>query len=191
MSTAVIGVGNIGSAVARHLVAGGEDVLVAGRTQEAVEQAAAATGSTAAASVAEAIAAADAVVLAVWFDVIQELVGEHGDALAGKVVIDPSNAIRPTSDGGFENILPAGTTAAGTLADGARRSPEVVLFYATDDAEAEGAVQRLIAAAGFAPVKAGGVDQAGRIEVGGDLHEMGGLDGRTLAVDEARSLAGA
>jgi predicted dinucleotide-binding enzyme len=150
MSTAVIGIGNIGSAVARNLVAGGEEVLVAGRSADTAAQVAQDTGAMAAGSVGEAIAAADAVVFAVGFDVIQELVEEHQDVLVGKVVIDPSNAIRPADGGGFENILADGTsagsvvagllpggahfvkafgsTAAGTLVGAANAAPEVVLF---------------------------------------------------------------
>ena len=40
-----------------------------------------------------------------------------------------------------------------------------MLFYATDDDSAAAAVERLITAGGFDPVKAGGVADAGRIEV--------------------------
>jgi predicted dinucleotide-binding enzyme len=66
-----------------------------------------------------------------------------------------------------------------------------VLFYATDDAGAGDAVARLISAAGFDPVKVGGVDQSIRIEVGGDLHQLGGLNGKLLTVAEAEALIGA
>ncbi len=48
--------------------------------------------------------------------------------------------------------------------------------------------ERLISAAGFAPVKAGGLDQAIRIEMFGDLHDFGGLDGKLLTVGQARAL---
>ena len=50
------------------------------------------------------------------------------------------------------------------------------------------AAERLISVAGFAPVKAGGLDQAIRIEVFGDLHDFGGLNGKLLTVSEARAL---
>jgi predicted dinucleotide-binding enzyme len=61
-----------------------------------------------------------------------------------------------------------------------------VLFYATDDDVAAAAIERLIAAAGFDPVRAGGVKDAARLEVpGGDLHQHGGLMGKLLDVDEA------
>jgi 8-hydroxy-5-deazaflavin:NADPH oxidoreductase len=65
------------------------------------------------------------------------------------------------------------------------RSPErSVLFYATDDARVGEEVERLIRAAGFEPVKVGGVGQSGRLEVGGDLHDL------VVGPAEARSLIG-
>jgi 8-hydroxy-5-deazaflavin:NADPH oxidoreductase len=53
--------------------------------------------------------------------------------------------------------------------------------HATDDDLAAAAAERLITAAGFEPVRVGGVGAAVRIEVpGGDLHQNGGLNGRVL-----------
>jgi hypothetical protein len=53
------------------------------------------------------------------------------------------------------------------------RSPEpAVLFYVTDDDRAGEEAERLIRTAGFEPVKAGGLEQSGRLEVGGDLHDL-------------------
>jgi predicted dinucleotide-binding enzyme len=54
----------------------------------------------------------------------------------------------------------------------------------TDDDSAGEEVQRLIRTAGFEPVKAGGIEQSGRLEVGGELHDL--VAGPT----EARSLTG-
>jgi 8-hydroxy-5-deazaflavin:NADPH oxidoreductase len=66
-----------------------------------------------------------------------------------------------------------GTMPAGLLASSSNRSPEpAVLFYATDDDRAGQDVERLIRTAGFEPVKAGGLEQSGRLEVGGDLHDL-------------------
>jgi predicted dinucleotide-binding enzyme len=66
-----------------------------------------------------------------------------------------------------------------------------VLFYATDDDTAATTVERLIRAAGFDPLKAGGVADAGRIEMpGGDLHQAG-LNGALLDLDEARATVAA
>ena len=66
-----------------------------------------------------------------------------------------------------------------------------MLFYATDDAAAGEIVARLIKAAGFDPVKVGDADQSIRIEVGGDLNQFGGLNGRLLTIAEAQALIGA
>lgn len=78
-----------------------------------------------------------------------------------------------------------GTLPAVLLESSAIRSPEpAVLFYATGDDRAGEEAERLIRAAGFEPVKAGGLEQSGRLEVGGDLHEL------VVGPAAARSLAG-
>jgi predicted dinucleotide-binding enzyme len=65
------------------------------------------------------------------------------------------------------------------------RFPEpAVLFYATDDDRAGETVERLIRTAGFEAAKIGGIDQTGRLEVGGDLHDL------VVGPAEARSLIG-
>jgi hypothetical protein len=55
-----------------------------------------------------------------------------------------------------------------------------VLLYATDDDTAGATIERLIRAAGFEPLKVGGVVDAGRIE-GPD----GDLQGQVLDLDQA------
>src|SRR6476661_2853898 len=211
MTTAIIGTGNIGGQLARHLVAGGERVIVAARDEAHAAALANDLGSSASAAlVGQAIAAADTVVLAVWLETIKELLTEYAELLKGKVVVDPSNPITQDSQGGIVRTLPDGQSAAsvisgllpaeahyvkafGTLgaeafASSARRTPQrVVLFYATDDGQAAATIERLILAAGFDPVKAGGVKDALRIEVFGDLHPFGGLNGKLLEVSEARA----
>jgi len=206
--TAIIGVGNLGRALAGHLVAGGEVVVLAARDEEhAVGLAHELGPRVEAALVEDAIAAADVVVLALWLDQIKELVPEQAHLLENKIVIDPSNPI------GFENgqmvrtlpddqsagsivasLLPAsahyvkafGTLGADALASSANREPRVGLFYATDDDSAAGTVEQLIRAAGFDPVKAGGLADAGRLEgPGGDLSQ-GGLNGELLDLEQAR-----
>src|SRR5438105_49405 len=125
MTTAIIGVGNIGEQVARHLVNGGEPVVLAARDESHAAALAKELGPSArAASVRQAIAEADVVVFAVWFDTIKELIAQNADRLEGKVVADPSNPIKPDGQGGFVGTLPAGQSAgaviAGLLPAGAR-----------------------------------------------------------------------
>ena len=94
MTTAIIGVGNIGSALARHLVGGGEPVVLAAKDESRAEALADELGPLArAASVEDAIAGADAVVFAVWLDTIKELIAKHARLLENKVVVDPSNPL--------------------------------------------------------------------------------------------------
>ncbi|HEV2427385.1 MAG TPA: NAD(P)-binding domain-containing protein [Acidimicrobiales bacterium] len=198
MSTAVIGVGNIGGTVARHLVAGGEPVVVASQDESRSSALAGSLGSLGrAATVGDALASADTVVLALWLPAMREVIASNGTGLEGKVVIDPSNPVGYDASGVPMRTLPEGQSAgslvaslipasahyakafgtlgAGDLATSANRQPRrAVLFYATDDAVAQTAVERLIVAAGFDPLKVGGVADAWRIEVpGGDL--QGGL----------------
>ena len=69
MATAIIGIGNIGGTLARHLVRGGEPVVLAAKDETNAAALAQELGDLArAASVEEAIAEADAVVFAVWLD---------------------------------------------------------------------------------------------------------------------------
>ncbi len=89
-TTAIVGVGNIGGAVARHLVTGGESVVLAAKQESSAQALAATLGPLArAASVEDAISAADAVVLALWLDTIRELVPRLAPLFDEKVVIDP------------------------------------------------------------------------------------------------------
>jgi 8-hydroxy-5-deazaflavin:NADPH oxidoreductase len=211
MATAIIGAGNIGGAVARHLANGGEPVVLAAKDQSKAEALANELGPLArASSVEDAIAAGDAVVFALWLDALQEVLPRQADGLQGKVVIDPSNPvgfdangqpIRTIPEGQSQasivaSLLPAGahyvkafgTLAAPSLASSSNRDPRAVLFYATDDDEAAATAERLIRAAGFDPLKAGGLADAGRIEMpGGDLHQAG-LNGAVLDLEEAQAL---
>jgi predicted dinucleotide-binding enzyme len=211
MTTAIVGVGNIGSALARHLVDGGESVVLAAKNEATAGALAQELGPPAqTASVEDAIAGADAVVFAVWLDTIKELLAKDGRLLENKVVVDPSNPLGFDENGQMIRTLPEGqssgsvvaallpagthyvkafgTLAAEGLASGANREPRrAVLFYATDDDAAATTIERLIRAAGFEPLKAGGVADAGRIEMpGGDLHQFG-LNGAVLDLDEARA----
>ncbi|MFD3459197.1 NADPH-dependent F420 reductase [Nocardia fluminea] len=207
MTTAIIGTGNIGSRLAADLAAGDQHFLLAG-SSPAAAQALADTldGHATVVSTDEAFAQADVIILAVWLDVSKDLITTHRDSLAGKIVVDPSNPIGPDGNGGFHKIIPAdqssgqllaallppgaslvkafGTLTADSLSAAARTDPRTVGFYAADDDAPGRTVAGLIEAAGFDPVLIGGLDSALRIEVGGDLHEMGGL-GTTVTRTEA------
>jgi hypothetical protein len=206
--TAIIGTGGIGSAIARLLASGGESLRLSSTNTESARTLAATVGRAAvvAADNRDALQGADVVVLALRFTVLSDVIGEIADQLADRVVIVPSNPVTADAQGHVSRVLPAGQSSgkavAGWLPPGAHlamafgsmsadllqsasnRSPEpAALFYATDDDRAGEEVERLIRAAGFEPVRAGGIEQSGRLEVGGDLHDL------VVGPAEARSIA--
>ncbi len=210
MTTAIIGTGVIGSVIARRLASGGETVRLSSADSESARALAARIGGAAvvAAGNREAVQGAGAVVLALRFTVLKGVIDQIGGPLADKLVVVPSNPVSLDADGNVVRVLPdgqsSGEVVAGWLPAGARlamafgtlpanllesaanRSPEpAVLFYVTGDDRAGEQVGRLIRTAGFEPVKAGGLGQSGRLEVGGDLH------GLVVGPAKARSLTGA
>ena len=209
MTTAIIGTGGIGSVIARQFASGGETLRLSSADRESARTLAAGIGRAAvvAAGNRDALQGADAVVLALRFAMLNDVIDEITDPLTGKLVVVPSNPLSTDAQGNLSRPLPEGQSSgkavAGWLPAGARlamafgtmsadlfefagnRSPEpAVLFYATDDDRAGEEVERLIRTAGFEPVKAGGIEQSGRLEVGGDLHDL------VVSPAEARSLIG-
>ena len=204
MTTTIIGVGNLGGTVARHLVNGGEAVVLAAKDESRAQALADDLGPLAStASVGDAIDGSDTVVLAVWLDPLKSVLAEHAKRLDGKVVVDPTNPIGfedgqmirtlpedQSSSSVVAGLLPAGahyvkafgSLAATQLADTANREPRVVLFYATEDDAAATTVKGLIRTAGFEPMDVGGLADVGRMEGPG-----GDLQGRVLDLDGART----
>ena len=197
MTTAIIGTGGIGSVIARQLASGGETLRLSSADIESARTLAAEIGRAAVVAVdnRDALLGADAIVLALRFTVLKSVIGEIAGSLTGKVVVVPSNPVGLDAHGNVSRLLPEGQSSgevvAGWLPAGAHlamafgsmsadlfesagnRSPEpAVLFYATDDDRAGEEVERLIRTAGFEPVKVGGIGQSGRLEVGGDLHDL-------------------
>ena len=209
MTTAIIGTGGLGSVIARHLASGGETLRLSSADKQSARTLAAQIGRAAivADGNRDALQGADAIVLALRFTVLKSVIDEIADALTGKLVVVPSNPVSADAQGNVSRVLPEGQSSgkvvAGWLPAGARlamafgslpadlfesashRSPEpAVLFYVTDDDRAGGEVERLIRTAGFEPLKVGGIEQSGRLEVGGDVH------GLVVGLAEARSLIG-
>ena len=208
---AVIGLGNIGTIVATNLVKGNRAVIIADRTLEKASKLANELGELATPrEIVDAFSEAEIIVLAVWFNTIQELLKNNGPELQNKIIIDPSNPIALDEKGGFKkiigtdesaglilsNLLPKGaklvkafgTLGAASLADAAFQQPDkAVLFYALDDTSINNEIQELISDSGFEPVQIGNLDQSIRIETFGDLHEFGAL-GKTITLKQAQEL---
>lgn len=208
---AVIGLGNIGKAVATNLVRGNRTVIVADRTVAKSKELFQKLGNLAQPmEIAAAIKEADIIVFAVWFSAIKELLYQYATELEGKIIVDPSNPIAPDEKGGFKKIIgetesageiiaellpknaklakALGTLGVVSLEIAAFQKPANVLFYATDDTSINADIEQLIRDNGFEPIRVGGIDQSIRIEVFGDLHEFGAL-GKTVTRNEVKQFA--
>lgn len=210
LKVAVIGLGNIGTAVATNLVKGKRSIIIADRKIAKANELSGKLGNLATPSeIPAAIKEADIIVLAVWFDAIKELFKTYATELQGKIIVDPSNPIAPDEKGGFKKIIDQdqssgqilssllpedaklakalGTLGVASLSKAAFQEPDkAVLFYATDDTSINEQIEQLIRDHGFEPVRIGGLNQSIRIEVFGDLHEFGAL-GKTITLNEAKS----
>jgi 8-hydroxy-5-deazaflavin:NADPH oxidoreductase len=207
--TAVIGTGGLGSAIARRLASGGQALRLSSADLNSARALAAAVGRAAVVATdnSDALQGAGAVVLALRFTALKSVIDEIAGSLTDRVVVVPSNPVSADAHGNVYRVLPedqsSGEVVAGWLPPGthlafafgslpadllesaANRSPErAVLFYASDDDRAGEEVERLIRTAGFEPAKVGGIEQSGRLEVGGDLH------GLVVGPAEAASLIG-
>lgn len=88
MQIAVIGTGFIGGILGRALAESGHEVAFGSRGDD-LEVASGTSASVV--PVGDAIASSEVVVLALPGSAVAELAAEHGDALAGKLVIDATN----------------------------------------------------------------------------------------------------
>ncbi len=180
----IFGTGNMATAIAGVLIAGGATVAHIGSAD---------TGAK---------VQGDVVILAVPYPAIADIVASHGDQLAGKVVVDITNPLNfETFD---ELVVPAGSSAAAelqralpaakvlkafntnfaaTLASGTVGETQTTVLVAGDDAEAKAALAAAVTAGGLAAIDAGSLKRAHELEAIGFLQ-------LTLAAGEKISWAG-
>ena len=166
MKIAIIGKGNVGSALEAGLARNGHDVQAVGRDPGPVR---------------EAAEAADIVILAIPFGAIDEAVGELGPSVSGKIVIDATNALTPdyelavgfTTSGAEElqkklpdsRVVKAFNTAFASVMDGGRIKDERLAgLVAADDADSKRQVLGLVEQLGFDPIDAGPLAAARLLE---------------------------
>ncbi len=166
MNIAIIGKGNVGSALEAGLIRNGHEVRAVGRDPAAIR---------------EAGEFADFVILAVPFSEIDNAVRELGSSLSGKIVVDATNALTPEyelavgfSTSGAEELqkkLPDSkvvkafnTAFASTMATGRIGDEQLAGLVAADDADAKSAVLDLVQRLGFDPIDAGPLASARLLE---------------------------
>src|SRR4051794_26814804 len=91
MRIAIIGVGNVGSALARACNVAGHTVVVSSRTRAHAEKIADELKVAVASSNSEAARDADMVVLAVPNKAVAGVLDEIGELLDGTILVDPTN----------------------------------------------------------------------------------------------------
>ena len=184
MRIGIIGAGSVGGALGRGWARAGHEVTFGVRdpsdpkTARLLEE----TGAGAkAASVAEAAAFGEVVVLATPWDATQEAVRSAGD-LSGKIVFDCTNPLAPQLSGlthGFDTsaaeqvaswapgarvVKIFNTTGANNMADPGFKGVAATMFYCGDSADAKAAGAQLATDLGFDPVDAGSLEQARLLE---------------------------
>jgi predicted dinucleotide-binding enzyme len=181
-SISIIGLGNMAGALADRALAGGNTVEIIGRDPDKAKEFAAAFGG-ATVGTTDTAPSGDIVILAVPYASAASVVGEYGDALGGKVVVDITNPITPdftgfvTPDGssGAQEIAkaaPAGahvvkafnTLPSGVLAAGSIEGRPVDVFIAGDEAEAKQAVSAFVESLGMRPLDSGQLPMARALE---------------------------
>ena len=124
MTTAIVGTGGIGSAIARQLASGGEALQLSSADKESARKLAATIGGTAsvAADNRAAVQGADAVVLALRFSVLKYVIEEvRGDALGDAPLVVPSNPVGLDAQGKVVRLLPEGQSSGEVVSLGGCR----------------------------------------------------------------------
>jgi NADPH-dependent F420 reductase len=181
MRIAIIGSGNVGSALAAAATKAGHEVALSASEAESAREAAGKVGAKAADSNADAVRDAQIVVLAVPGLAVSGIADELGSALDGKVVVDSTNPINET----FDDLFTTGRSSAEELQDklpnakvvkafntifaGRHGNPfegehPLDAFIAGDDADAKAKTGELATSLGYRVIDAGGLRMARSLE---------------------------
>jgi predicted dinucleotide-binding enzyme len=177
MKIGIIGAGNVGRALAKASVRAGHTVTITATDTEEAGHVAAEVGATAVRSNAEAVAAADVVILAVPFDAVHGIVKDLGANLDGKTLIDVTNRFRPEQLEGASNaeqiqeMTPNATVVKAFNTIFASHQDDPIVdgmqldgFVAGDDGAAKQQILELVRSLGFRPIDAGSLAMVRALE---------------------------
>lgn len=197
MQIGVIGSGRIGGTVGGLWVKAGYPVLFSSRHPEQLKPLVDGLGPLArAGTVAEAVAFGDVLFVAVPYGALPEIGKAHGRGMAGKVVLDATNAYRHRDGAAGEDALANGIgpttakylagarivrafnfTSASDFATRHHQEPRIAIPIAGDDRAALDTASELVRAAGFEPVVIGPLKIADSFAPGGPLfRQVGSAD---------------
>jgi NADPH-dependent F420 reductase len=187
VEVAIVGTGNVGSALARTLSSSGHDIIVTATTSSEAEALAKEIGGRSPGSNVEAIRAAGIVILAVPYEVIASIIDEAGDDIDGKILVDVTNRFGGEEPGAvldgssnaeqIASIAPSArvvkafnTVLASRQADPRVNDMRVDNFVAGSDADGKATVIELIRSIGMRPIDAGPLSSARILEAMGALN---------------------
>ena len=182
---AMVGTGNVGSSLGPMFAELGHEVIYATRSPDRadIQELVSRTGGNAsAASLAEAAARADVVMLAVPWNAVESVMANIGD-LSGKIVIDPTNprmvghdglrdfAVDPSNAEWVQRWAPEARVVKAfntmnyrTWMDPASSGGPVTVPIVGDDAEAKAFVASLVEGVGLEPIDLGPLRYANALE---------------------------
>lgn len=176
MRVAVIGTGNVGSALAATLRRAGHDVILSARDAQKTASVADELGASTAPTPGDAVRQSDVAILAVPFDALMDVAEQIRPAAADKVIIDLTNP-GPATEGGpsaaeqLADRLPGAHVAkafntlfGAFMAQPDLRHQRVDALFATDSELAREVLGELLASLGFRPVHAGELHAARAME---------------------------
>jgi predicted dinucleotide-binding enzyme len=188
MNVTIIGTGNMARGIATRALAGGHTVTLLGHEPgKADTLASELSGNVRTGTVGDPLDS-DVVVLAVWYQVLDDVLSAYGDQLDGKIVVDITNPVDPetfaplTVEAGsaaqeIAQKAPAAkvvkafnTTFAGTLVEGQVGGQPLNVLVASDDDDAKSAVRRIAEDGGLKVIDVGPLALARQIEAVGYLH---------------------
>jgi 8-hydroxy-5-deazaflavin:NADPH oxidoreductase len=188
MDITIIGTGNMARGIATRALAGGNRVTLLGTSIEKAQALAGElSGDVRAGQVGDSLSG-EMVVLAVWYQAVDDVLRRYEGGLDGKVVVDITNPVdtetyAPLSIDagsvaqeiaarvpGAKVVKAFNSTFAGPLVAGEVAGQQLDLLIASDDEEAKNLVSRFAADGGMRPIDAGPLALAHHLEALGYLN---------------------
>ncbi len=201
MKIGIIGSGAIGGNLGKNWAASGHEIFYSSRNPEKLKNLISETkGISKAGTVAEAVAFADVVLLAINYWTLDEALENMG-TLEGKVVIDATNPYE-YANGKLSRVIPDDISGAEVLNEKlpkallakafssfsasiikkrSHEEPNVAVLFTATEKKAQETTSQLITDAGFAPVYFGKLNDSIPIEL------MGEYSGSILTAPEAKN----
>jgi len=199
MQVTIVGYGNMARAIGTRAVSAGHAVQILGRDPEKAKALASELGGDVTAGSLDDELTGELVIPTLYYQPLMDLIDQHGDRLAGRVVVDITNPVdvetfdgmvTPDGSSGAQEIqqrLPGAkvvkafnTTLAGPLTAGEVDGQKLDVLVAADDEDAKRTVTEFVGSLALRALDAGSLKRAREVEAIGFLQmAMQGALGNT------------